>query len=82
MKKIHPPPRTANPFKLRRAQDVLASAAATEANPVDVIAGDNADRAIRGVRHKLEKALSVQYTVNELITSATDEHNLCLIFGG
>lgn len=51
-------------------------------NPVDAVAGDNAERAIRGVRHKLDKSLNVQYTVNELITSATDEHNLCLIFGG
>jgi hypothetical protein len=77
-------PRTANPFKLRRAQDLLASATATDAESdrTDSIAGDNADRAIRGVRHKLDRSLSVQYTVNELITCATDEHNLCLIFGG
>ncbi|KAF8318674.1 hypothetical protein DL93DRAFT_2164855 [Clavulina sp. PMI_390] len=72
---------TANPFKLKRAQSSLKPGESA-ADSADVIAGDNADRAIRGVRHKLEKSLSVQYTVNELITSATDENNLCLIFGG
>lgn len=75
--------RTANPFKLRRAQDVIATpAASTGSDRTNSVAGDNADRAIKSVRHKLDKSLSVQYTVNELITSATDEQNLCLIFGG
>lgn len=75
--------RTANPFKLRRAQDVIATpTASTGSDRTNSVAGDNADRAIKSVRHKLDKSLSVQYTVNELITSATDEQNLCLIFGG
>lgn len=35
-----------------------------------------ADRALNGVARKLDKSLSVEYTVNELITEATDEANL------
>lgn len=76
--------RAANPFKLKRAQDLSTSSedGVAPSDRTDSIAGDNADRAIRSVRSKLDKSLSVQYTVNDLIMSATDEQNLALIFGG
>jgi ataxia telangiectasia mutated family protein len=80
---IESPSRTANPFKLKRAQNLGSSddpSAVTDRS--DSFAEDNADRAIRGVLHKLDKSLSVEYTVNELITIATDEQNLSMIFGG
>lgn len=41
-----------------------------------------ADRALNGVARKLDKSLSVEYTVNELITEATDEANLAQMFAG
>ena len=41
-----------------------------------------ADRALNGVARKLDKSLSVEYTVNELITEATDESNLAQMFAG
>lgn len=46
------------------------------------IAEETADRALRAVKDKLDKALSVEYTVNELITAATDPSNLAMIYGG
>lgn len=42
----------------------------------------SAERAIGSVLSKLSSNLSVQYTVNELIRSATDEGNLSAIFHG
>ena len=41
-----------------------------------------ADRALNSVARKLDKSLSVEYTVNELIAEATDEKNLALMFSG
>ena len=41
-----------------------------------------ADRALTVVNKKLSKSLSVTATVNELISSATDERNLALLFAG
>jgi len=43
---------------------------------------ESAERAIGGVRRKLDNSLSVEYTVNELITSARDPANLSMIFAG
>ncbi|KAF8480561.1 hypothetical protein JB92DRAFT_3041117 [Gautieria morchelliformis] len=45
-------------------------------------ADESADRALTSVRRKLDQSLSIEYTVNELITSATDPTNLCQIFVG
>jgi ataxia telangiectasia mutated family protein len=45
-------------------------------------AEEAADRALSSVARKLDKALSVQYTVNQLITDATHEDNLATIFSG
>lgn len=41
-----------------------------------------ADRALTIVKKKLSKSLSVQATVNELISAATDEKNLAALFCG
>lgn len=41
-----------------------------------------ADRALTVVKKKLSRSLSVQATVNELITAATDERNLAVLFCG
>lgn len=41
-----------------------------------------ADRALTIVKKKLSKSLSVQATVNELISMATDERNLAVLFCG
>jgi len=45
-------------------------------------AEESADRALSSVSRKLDKALSVEYTVNELIAEATDLFNLASIFTG
>ena len=41
-----------------------------------------ADRALNSVARKLDKSLSVEYTVNELIAEATDIVNLATIYHG
>lgn len=41
-----------------------------------------ADRALSTVSRKLDKALSVEYVVNELIAEATDPFNLANMFTG
>lgn len=46
------------------------------------IADEAADRALSTVTRKLDKGLSVQFTVNELIAEATDVTNLALMFHG
>ena len=45
-------------------------------------ADESADRALTSVRRKLDQSLSIEYTVNELITTATDPTNLSQIFVG
>jgi len=45
-------------------------------------ADEAADRALTSVARKLDKALSVEYTVNELIAEATDPVNLATIYAG
>jgi len=45
-------------------------------------ADEAADRALNSVARKLDKTLSVEYTVNELIAEATDTTNLATIFPG
>jgi hypothetical protein len=45
-------------------------------------ADEAADRALTSVARKLDKALSVEYTVNELIAEATDLVNLATIYYG
>lgn len=43
---------------------------------------EGADRALSSVARKLDKSMSVEYTVNELITSAMDISNLSQLFYG
>jgi len=45
-------------------------------------AEEAADRALSSVARKLDKSLSVEYTVNQLIAEATDPSNLAKIFAG
>ncbi|KAH9916328.1 uncharacterized protein B0H18DRAFT_884948 [Fomitopsis serialis] len=45
-------------------------------------ADEAADRALTAVRRKLDKTLSIEYTVNELVTEATDPGNLAQMFCG
>ncbi len=52
---------------------------------IDMSSGDveeSADRALSSVARKLDKSLSVEYTVNQLIAEATDPFNLATIFSG
>ena len=46
-----------------------------EAGTLDALP-DDADRALSIVAEKLDKKLSVEYTVNQLIQQATDPQNL------
>ena len=45
-------------------------------------AEEAADRALSAVARKLDGALSVEHTVNELIHEASDPANLCLMYQG
>ena len=52
---------------------------------IDMTSGsaeESADRALSSVARKLDKSLSVESTVNELIAEATDPMNLATIFPG
>jgi serine-protein kinase ATM len=90
MKKNH---RTASEFKIKRAQ---ASSTTTDptlsrtpglggAPELDMSSGsadEAADRALTTVARKLDRALSTEYTVNDLIAEATDPTNLACMFVG
>jgi len=83
---------TASELKLKRAQGNSGSTTATHdvsrgfgGIGIDMSSGtadEAADRALSSVARKLDKALSVEYTVNELIAEATDLVNLATIFPG
>lgn len=45
-------------------------------------ADEAADRALTTVARKLDRALSTEYTVNDLIAEATDPTNLACMFTG
>ena len=45
-------------------------------------ADEAADRALNSVSRKLDKSLSVEYTVNRLIADATDSVNLSHMYSG
>lgn len=52
---------------------------------IDMTSGtaeEAADRALSSVARKLDKSLSVEYTINQLIADATDPYNLARIFCG
>ncbi|KAF9466074.1 hypothetical protein BDZ94DRAFT_1319724 [Collybia nuda] len=82
---------TASDIKVRHAQKgVSANASHTTGRfgngiGIDMSSGtaeEAADRALSSVARKLDKSLSVQYTVNQLVTDATHDDNLGLIFYG
>jgi ataxia telangiectasia mutated family protein len=86
---------TASEFKIKRAQ---ASSTTTDPAPsrvqtpgfggvaeLDMSSGtadEAADRALTAVARKLDRALSTEYTVNDLIAEATDPANLACMFIG
>lgn len=81
--------RTASEVKIKRVQQVASNATSTSrfgtGIGIDMSSGtaeEAADRALSAVARKLDKALSVQYTVNQLIRDATDSRNLARIFKG
>ncbi|EJF64038.1 hypothetical protein DICSQDRAFT_178565 [Dichomitus squalens LYAD-421 SS1] len=83
---------TASEFKIKRAQAAqpdetaqLTGEAFRFAVGLDMASGatdEAADRALSTVARKLDKTLSVEYTVNELITEASDPANLALMYIG
>lgn len=46
------------------------------------IANEHADRALSAVSRKLDKSMTVEYTINELIAEATDVNNLANMWAG
>jgi ataxia telangiectasia mutated family protein len=85
--------RTASELKIKRAQSNSGSTTTTHHDAtrgfggigIDMSSGtadEAADRALTSVARKLDKALSVEYTVNELIAEATDPVNLATIYHG
>ena len=85
--------RTASEFKLKRAQASLTTTdPPTSRTPglggvpeLDMSSGtadEAADRALTAVARKLDRALSTEYTVNDLIAEATDPTNLACMFTG
>lgn len=93
-RRTHAPPRTASELKIKKIQENtnepvgrvtaepslfgLGHDPATHSAPVN----EAADRALNSVARKLDKSLSVEYTVNELIAEATDIVNLATIYHG
>lgn len=82
--------RTASEVKVKRIQQGVSAATTGTVRfgtgiGIDMNSGtaeEAADRALSSVSRKLDKALSVQYTVNQLIRDATDTRNLAQIFKG
>ncbi|CAO1617052.1 unnamed protein product [Parajaminaea phylloscopi] len=72
---------TSNQSGVAEKRGPVANPAATDATDRDT-ASLSAERAIQTVMRKLSSTLSVEYAVNELIRSATDEGNLSSIFHG
>ncbi|KAH7890803.1 hypothetical protein F5I97DRAFT_1975119 [Phlebopus sp. FC_14] len=84
---------TASELKLKKVQDSTNEApghisrepSRFDAIGIDLASGsahEAADRALNSVARKLDKSLSVEYTVNELIAEATDIVNLATIYQG
>ncbi|KDQ61410.1 hypothetical protein JAAARDRAFT_509432 [Jaapia argillacea MUCL 33604] len=78
---------TASEFKVKRVQGEAAHLDTTGIPRIGIdmssgSADEAADRALSSVSRKLDKSLSVEYTVNELIAEATDPANLATIFIG
>lgn len=93
--KAYTHPRTASELKIKKIQDstnepvggvVAEHSRFGLGHGHDPAAGapvnEAADRALNSVARKLDKSLSVEYTVNELIAEATDIVNLATIYHG
>ena len=86
------PCRTASEIKVKRAQGGASDETAQLTDEAFRFAigmdmgsdttHEAANRALSTVARKLDKTLSVEYTVNELIAEATDVANLALMFAG
>jgi ataxia telangiectasia mutated family protein len=82
--------RTASELKVKRIQDNTTTAPTNNDTVrygigIDMTSGnadEAADRALSSVARKLDKTLSVEYTVNQLIAEATDPVNLATIYHG
>jgi hypothetical protein len=85
--------RTASEFKIKHAQASITTDPCAPRTPglggvpeLDMSSGtadEAADRALTAVARKLDRALSTEYTVNDLIAEATDPTNLaCMFIGG
>ena len=84
--------RTASELKVKQAQSEVPTATTmTDASRfnlgigIDMSSGsadEAADRALSSVARKLDRSLSVESTVNELLAEATDPLNLATIFFG
>ncbi|KAH8103969.1 hypothetical protein BXZ70DRAFT_923785 [Cristinia sonorae] len=82
---------TASEIKVKRVQGtgdtgLLTEEAVRYALGIDMTSGsladENADRALSAVSRKLDKTMTVEFTVNELIAEATDVMNLANMFAG
>jgi ataxia telangiectasia mutated family protein len=80
------PARTASDLKMNRAQEQSREPTAGPTGiGIDMNsagAEEAADRALSAVSRKLDRALSIEHTVNELIAEAMDPANLCLMYTG
>ena len=81
--------RTASAVKIRKAQAESNALLIPDSDRLGIgismesgSEAEAADRALSGVARKLDKSLSVEYTVNELISEATDIENLATMFHG
>ena len=83
----------ANDSRLTRVQDQTPTVPALPAHAVPLLGGvtldmnsagveEAADRALSAVARKLDGALSVEHTINELIHEASDAANLCMMYQG
>lgn len=80
---------TASELKVKKAQDTKDTGQVTE-EALRIIgieaasgqADEAADRALSAVSRKLDKTLTVEFTVNELIAEATDAGNLACMWMG
>lgn len=76
------PIREISPLKLKQMRERDLGYAFSEAILNPVPSSSEADRALSGVKNKLEENLSSDTLVNDLIHSATDPGNLSLMYSG
>ena len=79
-----------SPLRMKRMQDTHLDQSITSMRSADGVPlrqkeeseQSEADRALTVVAKKLSKTLSVGATVNELISQASDERNLAVLYSG